>query len=66
MKLLIVLLLFVSPVEAQESIFWKRMLFTGGNHIIMGFASPTLNIFIEDAGYRALSWNDFYANQAVI
>lgn len=56
MKLLIMLLLFVSPVEAQESAPWKRMLFTGGNHMIMGFApetlqfTDTLNIFIEGDG----------------
>ncbi|MEX1200619.1 MAG: alpha/beta hydrolase [Methylophaga sp.] len=56
MKLLIMLLLFVSPVEAQESAPWKRMLFTGGNHMVMGFApatlhfTDTLNIFIEGDG----------------
>ena len=56
MKLFIVLLLFVSPVKAQDPAQWKRMLFTGGNHVIMGFAPPTLyftdtlNIFIEGDG----------------
>lgn len=56
MKLFIVLLLFVSPAQAQEPAPWKRMLFTGGNHMIMGFAPPTLhftdtlNVFIEGDG----------------
>lgn len=57
MKLFMVLLLFVSSVHAQpEPMPWKRMMFTGGNHIIMGFAPPdlqyadTLNIFIEGDG----------------
>ncbi len=56
MKLLILLLLFVSPADAEESAPWKRMLFTGGNHMIMGFApatlhfADTLNIFIEGDG----------------
>lgn len=56
MKLFVLLMIFVSPIQADETVPWQRMLFTGGNHIIMGFApttlhkSETLNIFIEGDG----------------